>query len=169
MVKLGELGQTITIVNKSGKVVGTSKHLVNVFKEAKAAYRERKAELVAKRRVDGASKQNADRLQRIRLEDDDNLSHASYSVHRRPVGSSPKRHDSSRPKECKSRPSVGERGVTDSFYVNDPPRPTSTRRRVSDHGNPSSSSSSSPKPMRRSATTPMPWEEQDTTTGRELM
>ncbi|KAK3061669.1 hypothetical protein LTS18_005689, partial [Coniosporium uncinatum] len=167
MVKLGELGQTITIVNKSGKVVGTSKHLVNVFKEAKAAYRERKAELVAKRRVEGDSKQNADRLQRIRLEDDDNLSHASYSVHRRPVGSSPKRHDSPRPKERKSRPSVGERGVTDSFYVNDTPRLTSTRRRVSDHGN--LSSSSSPKPMRRSATTPMPWEEQDTTTGRELM
>ena len=43
------LGQTITVVNKSGKVVSTSKHLVNVLKEAKSAYRERKAELKAQR------------------------------------------------------------------------------------------------------------------------
>lgn len=39
------LGQTITVVNKSGKVVKTSKHLTNLFKEAKSAYLEKKAEL----------------------------------------------------------------------------------------------------------------------------
>lgn len=43
------IGQTVTVVNKSGKVVKTSKHLANVFKEAKSAYLEKKAELTAKR------------------------------------------------------------------------------------------------------------------------
>jgi len=36
------VGETITVINKSGKVVSSSKHIVNVFKEAKAAYRERR-------------------------------------------------------------------------------------------------------------------------------
>jgi hypothetical protein len=39
------LAQTVTVLNKSGKVVNTSKHLVSVWKEAKAAYISRKAEL----------------------------------------------------------------------------------------------------------------------------
>ncbi|KAF2210795.1 hypothetical protein CERZMDRAFT_69052 [Cercospora zeae-maydis SCOH1-5] len=42
--------ETITIVNKGGKIVSTSKHLVNVFTEAKSAYSERKAEIQARRR-----------------------------------------------------------------------------------------------------------------------
>ncbi len=64
-------GETITVVNRSGKVISTvslkspahnfksftnppsqSKHLINVFKEAKDAYRERKAEIVAGRQAD---------------------------------------------------------------------------------------------------------------------
>jgi len=39
--------ETITIINKSGKVVSTGKHLVNIFKEAKEAYNEKKAEIRA--------------------------------------------------------------------------------------------------------------------------
>ncbi|KAF2860614.1 hypothetical protein K470DRAFT_247261 [Piedraia hortae CBS 480.64] len=46
------LNQTVTIVNQSGKVIKTSKHLVNVFKDAKLAYDEKKAEIKAFRRVD---------------------------------------------------------------------------------------------------------------------
>ncbi|TVY27518.1 hypothetical protein LHYA1_G003624 [Lachnellula hyalina] len=42
--------ETITIINKSGKVVGTGKHLVNIFKDAKAAYNEKKAEMKAEHR-----------------------------------------------------------------------------------------------------------------------
>ncbi|KAK2859924.1 hypothetical protein FQN49_004570 [Arthroderma sp. PD_2] len=37
------IGQTISVIDKSGKVVSTSKHLFSVFKEARSAYRERKA------------------------------------------------------------------------------------------------------------------------------
>ncbi|MCJ1463508.1 hypothetical protein MMC07_002116 [Pseudocyphellaria aurata] len=46
---MAALGQTIAVMDRSGKVVSTSKHLINVFKEAKSAYRERKAEVVAGR------------------------------------------------------------------------------------------------------------------------
>ncbi|KAI9718707.1 MAG: hypothetical protein M1812_003881 [Candelaria pacifica] len=46
------LGETIAVVDRSGKVISTSKHLINVFKEAKDAYHERKAEIVAGRQAD---------------------------------------------------------------------------------------------------------------------
>ncbi|KAK0121470.1 hypothetical protein ONS95_009764 [Cadophora gregata] len=41
------LMETVTIINKSGKVVSTGKHLVNIFKDAKDAYQDKKAELKA--------------------------------------------------------------------------------------------------------------------------
>ncbi|EXJ72686.1 uncharacterized protein A1O5_03833 [Cladophialophora psammophila CBS 110553] len=43
--------QTIAIIDKSNKVVSTTKQLKNVFKEAKMAYLERKAEIAAERRA----------------------------------------------------------------------------------------------------------------------
>lgn len=45
------LAQTIAVIDKSGKVVSTSKHLLGVFREAKSAYRERKAELQADKKA----------------------------------------------------------------------------------------------------------------------
>lgn len=44
------LMETVTIINKSGKVVSTGKHLVNIFKDAKTAYNEKKAEIQAEQR-----------------------------------------------------------------------------------------------------------------------
>ncbi|KAI9835656.1 MAG: hypothetical protein M1837_003683 [Sclerophora amabilis] len=46
------LRQTVAVVDRSGKVISTSKTLLGVFKEAKAAYHERKAEIVADRHFD---------------------------------------------------------------------------------------------------------------------
>jgi len=43
------LEQTITIVNNSGKIIGTGKQLLSVFKEAKGAYQEKKAQLKSER------------------------------------------------------------------------------------------------------------------------
>ncbi|WEW58117.1 hypothetical protein PRK78_003584 [Emydomyces testavorans] len=43
------LGETIAVIDKSGKVVSSSKHLFGVFKEARSAYRSRKAEIQAER------------------------------------------------------------------------------------------------------------------------
>lgn len=45
------LAQTIAVFDKSGKVVSTSRHLMDVFKEAKSAYQERKAEIVADKKA----------------------------------------------------------------------------------------------------------------------
>ncbi|KAH8816031.1 hypothetical protein F5884DRAFT_665416 [Xylogone sp. PMI_703] len=42
--------ESITVINKSGKVISTGKHLVNIFKDAKDAYQEKRAELKAEQR-----------------------------------------------------------------------------------------------------------------------
>ncbi|KAI9762438.1 MAG: hypothetical protein M4579_000414 [Chaenotheca gracillima] len=69
------LGQTIAVVDRSGKVISTSKTLLSVFKEAKAAYREKKAEIVAGRRVDREGTQARRALEDFSF--DDNGSRAS--------------------------------------------------------------------------------------------
>ncbi|PSR99157.1 hypothetical protein BD289DRAFT_361452 [Coniella lustricola] len=44
-----QLNETVTIINRSGKVISNGKHIVNIFKEAKAAYRDKKAAIKADR------------------------------------------------------------------------------------------------------------------------
>lgn len=113
------IGQTITIVNKSGKVVSTSKHLVNVFNEAKSAYNERKAEIKANRR-DAAAKKLQDKealkaLEGLKLNDDDDDAASRRSSRR---GSEDGKSSSTRRSKRTKRPPI-ERGVSDSFYTND--------------------------------------------------
>ena len=119
------------IVNQSGKVVKTSKQLVNVWAEAKSAYNERKAEIKALRKSDFGDKVS-DRKVRRRMEaltiDDDATSIASSRrssrgdnedarrINRKPV-----------PDRQHRRPSI-ERGVTDSFYTNDLASPSRSHR-----------------------------------------
>ncbi|KAK4989716.1 hypothetical protein LTR50_003041 [Elasticomyces elasticus] len=111
------LGQTITVVNKSGKVVSTSKHLVNVFKEAKSAYRERKAELKATRNADLEQKRAHRALENLRI-NDGSSSRAS----------SPRSRHSEEKKSQRERLPI-DRGYSDSFYTNDrPPRQADTVR-----------------------------------------
>jgi hypothetical protein len=107
---LGQLGQTITVVNKSGKVVSTSKQLVNVWKEAKAAYRERKAELAATRTADIEEKKVRKAIKHVTLEDDNVSRSSSRASRSRPHRSKSHRH----PEHAHM-----ERGYTDSFYAND--------------------------------------------------
>lgn len=127
------VGQTITIVNKSGKVVSTSKHLVNVFNEAKTAYSERKAELKAARREKADRKDDErkarKRIETLRLSDDEGSSLSRRSSRR---GSEDGRRSTEirrKPVPRSDRPPI-DRGVSDSFYVNDMPR---TSRRSSHH------------------------------------
>lgn len=106
------VGETITVINKSGKVVSSSKHIVGVFKEAKAAYRERKAEIKAERDAAAREKQALSRgVEALRIEDDVQ-SRASHRSHR-----SSKSHHKKSPRPD-GRPTL-ERGYTDSFYAND--------------------------------------------------
>ena len=111
-------GETITIVNKSGKVVSTSKHLVNIFNDAKSAYNERKAELKTKRRSQ-LGKEDDERKARKRLEalnlvDDDSRSKRSTRRGSEDGRTKTRKHSSELRRE---RPAI-ERGVSDSFYTN---------------------------------------------------
>lgn len=110
--------ETITIVNKSGKVVGTSKHLVNIFNEAKSAYNERKAELKATRKSQVGKKDDErkvrKRLAALTVEDDDTQSRRSSRRGSDDERRRRKRHSSERYKE---RPPI-ERGVSDTFLGN---------------------------------------------------
>lgn len=113
------IGQTITVVNKSGKVVGTSKHLVNVFKEAKSAYTEKKAEIKAQRRSEHESKEKerkaCKQLEALTLADDDDDRSSQASSRR---GSESGKSIRRKPVPGKERARV-KRGVSDSFYTND--------------------------------------------------
>lgn len=135
---MAAIGQTITIVNKSGKVVSTSKHLVSVFNEAKSAYNERKAEIKASRKTkaDGKSEERAarKRLEAVTLEDDDSVSRRS-SRRGSEDGKTSRRKPATEYR--RERPPI-ERGVSDSFYTNDLPSPRQERR-----------SSHRPSPLRR--------------------
>ena len=131
---MAALGQTITIVNKSGKVVSSSKHLVNVFKEAKSAYNERKAEIKAMRgsQVDSESERKARKqLEALKLDDDDAMSRRS-SRRGSEDSRSPRRKPAT--EHRRERPPM-ERGVSDSFYMNDT-SPSQHRRRDSHRPSP---------------------------------
>ncbi|EUC43410.1 hypothetical protein COCMIDRAFT_7170 [Bipolaris oryzae ATCC 44560] len=84
------LGETITVINKSGKVVSSSKHIFGVFKEAKAAYRERKAEIKAERDAAVKEKELSKSITALRIDDDtrsqtSHRSKASKSSRRPPL------------------------------------------------------------------------------------
>jgi len=112
--------ETITIVNKSGKVVSTSKHLVNIFNEAKSAYNERKAELKATRKTQLSKKDDQRKLE-SRLEtltiEDNSRSRRSSRRGSSEEDASKHRKRASDPAR-KPRPPVA-RSVTDSFFTND--------------------------------------------------
>ncbi|KAE9962086.1 hypothetical protein BLS_000849 [Venturia inaequalis] len=99
-----------------------SKQLVNVFKEAKAAYRERKAEIAVTRNIEHQEKHARKALRNIQLEDD-NASRASSRSRRDPHGA----------KSHRARPPL-ERGYTDSVYQNELAYDHREKRRDSQHG-----------------------------------
>jgi len=136
------INQTVTIVNKSGKIVSTSKHLVNVFNEAKSAYNERKAEIKAARKSEQDAKDKERKalkqLEALALEDNEDTrsqrSHRSHRSHRSSRAGSRERTSIKRKpvpsRAGTERPPV-ERGVSDSFYANDRPRRASHQVRSS--------------------------------------
>ncbi|MCJ1309701.1 hypothetical protein MMC25_003361 [Agyrium rufum] len=70
---VADFTQSIAVVNKSGKVVSTSKHLLNVFKEAKSAYRERKAEISASKGSQREVKRSHQSGRVYTIEDDERI------------------------------------------------------------------------------------------------
>ncbi|KAH1332807.1 hypothetical protein KXX47_002594 [Aspergillus fumigatus] len=63
------LGETIAVIDKSGKVVSTSKHLFGVFTQAKNAYRERKAQIQSERNAKIAEREALRALQNYHIDD----------------------------------------------------------------------------------------------------
>ena len=115
------VGQTVTIVNKSGKVVKSSKHIVNVFKEAKSAYNERKAEIKANRRRDDEERLARIKLRDLELDEEDARSRRS-SRRNSEDGRSEVKRSKTKSRRSHERPPF-ERGVSDSFYAADRPSP----------------------------------------------
>jgi hypothetical protein len=121
------MAQVITVVNKSGKIVKSTKTLAGVFNEAKSAYNERKAELKSAR-LKERDLQEQERKARGQLDalvlDDDVQSRrgsragseaGSRATRRKPV---PSRHD---------RPH-GDRSHSDSVVEEGPRRAATTYR-----------------------------------------
>jgi hypothetical protein len=66
---MAAIRQTIAVVDRSGKVVSTSKHLFGVFREARDAYRERKAEIFAEKQAKLAEKEARQAMAAFTFED----------------------------------------------------------------------------------------------------
>ncbi|KAJ5460871.1 uncharacterized protein N7458_002423 [Penicillium daleae] len=82
---MAPLGQTIAVIDKSGKVVSTSKQLFGVFNQAKAAYKERKAHFNSERNAKIAEQQALKALATYQIDDSPSVasrrSHRSRSQH----------------------------------------------------------------------------------------
>ncbi|KAI9858710.1 MAG: hypothetical protein M1813_007342 [Trichoglossum hirsutum] len=78
------IGEAIVVVDRSGKVINTSKTILSVFKEARDAYRERKAEINASRTAEIEEKRARKALARARITeiDDDGYSVTSRDSRR---------------------------------------------------------------------------------------
>ncbi|KAE7996955.1 hypothetical protein FH972_001631 [Carpinus fangiana] len=123
------IGQTITVVNKSGKVVSNSKHIVNVFKEARSAYREKKAELKASREEEAERRSGVSHKKKRHTDDAASVassrsSRSHMSSRRSSYEAQERRHNehykrgSAHRSSRRSKPAMA-RGYSDSFNDQD--------------------------------------------------
>lgn len=109
---MAAIAQTIMIVDKSNKVVGTSKQLKNVFKEAKMAYMEKKAEIASERaRKEGRELQKA--IKAMSIAESESVRSDSSRKHR---SSSHRDHDHHHRSEVRVRPSEDRRDSASSVH-----------------------------------------------------
>lgn len=125
--KMAAITQTIAIVDRSNKIVSTSKQLKNVLKEAKMAYLERKAEIVAERKAK-EEKELRKAMKAVTLAEDErsNTSRRRHHSHRREI-----EHE-------RDRPSTGRHQHSSE----------SVRRKGHAHGDSPTGASSSPADYR---------------------
>ena len=98
---MAAIAQTIMIVDKSNKVVGTSKQLKNVFKEAKIAYMEKKAEIASEK----ARKEDRELQKAIRAMSIAESESVRSDRPRKDRSSSHRDHDRERRSDLRVRPS----------------------------------------------------------------
>ncbi|KAJ5277229.1 hypothetical protein N7524_003382 [Penicillium chrysogenum] len=142
---MAPLGQTIAVIDKSGKVVSTSKQLFGVFSHAKNAYRERKSAFQSERNAKIAEQQALKGLANYQIDDS-----PSVAPSRRSRGTR-SRHHSGRSHRAASHYDDEQTVVSrrDSHYdppqtlvrrhthhdvsVRDAPRPSTARSRSDAH------------------------------------
>ncbi|KAL4953289.1 hypothetical protein BDW69DRAFT_7184 [Aspergillus filifer] len=90
------LGETIAVIDRSGKVVSTSKHLFGVFSHAKNAYRERKAQVNSERNAKIAEQQALRALQNYTIDDAPSVASSRRSRSRHHHSSRRSHYDRSR-------------------------------------------------------------------------
>lgn len=141
------LGETIAVVDKSGKVISTSKTLLSVFKDAKAAYRERKAEIVAGRHAELEARRARRALEQFSFEERTVVSRRSRS-HSHPTGRPPTEGGRTRSRRAESTiiEETDERTVVESTRGSVLRRHTTQRAAVLQRGQPPARSTSYPSP-----------------------
>ncbi|KAL4895018.1 hypothetical protein BDV59DRAFT_159101 [Aspergillus ambiguus] len=143
---MAPLGETIAVIDKSGKVVSTSKHLFGVFSHAKNAYRERKAQLQSERNAKIAEQQALKALQTYTLDDTPSVapsrrSHRSSRSHHHRHSRAASQYEqdlhsvASRPPSYYARPSeMVRRHTHHDIAVREPDaRPTTSRSKSDAH------------------------------------
>ncbi|ODM15011.1 hypothetical protein SI65_09506 [Aspergillus cristatus] len=98
------LGETVAVIDKSGKVVNTSKQVFNIFNNARNAYRERKTQFQYERNAKVAERQAIKAMENFTFEDSHSVASSrrsgrSRSVARRPSASGRSHH----PRRASSR------------------------------------------------------------------
>ncbi|KAJ6095655.1 hypothetical protein N7486_006401 [Penicillium sp. IBT 16267x] len=126
---MAPLGQTIAVIDKSGKVVSTSKQLFGVFSQAKAAYRERKAHFDSERNAKIAEQQALQALATFKIDDSPSVAPSRRSR------ASRSRHQSSRSVHHRRPPSRYEQDSHSSASRAESAfeRPTEPPRRHTHH------------------------------------
>ncbi|PLN83980.1 hypothetical protein BDW42DRAFT_183955 [Aspergillus taichungensis] len=89
---MAPLGETIAVIDKSGKVVSTSKHLFSVFDQAKNAYRQRKAAFQSEKNARIAEQQALKALQNYTIDDSPSVASSRRSRSRHHSGRSHHHH-----------------------------------------------------------------------------
>lgn len=116
------MAQVITVVNKSGKIVKSTKTLAGVFNEAKSAYNERKAELKSSRLKESDLKEK-ERKARSQLDnlnlDDDTRSRGSSRGSSRAGSRGPDKSIKRKPVPPRRERPPNDRGYSDSFVPQD--------------------------------------------------
>ncbi|PGG99563.1 hypothetical protein AJ80_09330 [Polytolypa hystricis UAMH7299] len=124
---MAALGQTIAVIDKSGKVVSTSKHIFGVFKEAKAAYKDKKAEIHAGRQAKHSEREARRAMAAFTLQDGRSVTSSRRGPSR---SKSVARHGDRRSTVSRALPQEFEQDLHYS-HPDHPPRQEIARRHTS--------------------------------------
>ncbi|KAJ5835571.1 hypothetical protein N7447_001597 [Penicillium robsamsonii] len=141
---MAPFGQTIAVIDKSGKVVSTSKQLFGVFSHAKNAYRERKSAFQSERNAKIAEQQALQGLANYQIDDSPSVAPSRRSRGTRSRHHSGRSHRASshydgetvvsrRDSQYEPPQIIARRHTHHDLAVRDAPRPSTARSRSDAH------------------------------------